>query len=176
MGSSVTSGALAGSGASGCLREVGRALEREGDLWSIPPVDFATWRALGEGRDASRRLPEGALDRARDVVRAVLRDPGVGGVLARDGKRLRIAGEAARGGLRIDGAVDPGSADGGFAERTVSLLDIAWVLVAADDVHAHGGVLDEARVNRLRYLEGTPKGSTRWIDTGWALVVVGAAR
>ena len=152
---------------------VGRALD--GGVWSIPPVDFATWRALGEGRDASRRLPEGALDRARDVVRAVLRDPGVGGVLARDGKRLRIVGEAARGGLRIDGAVDADGAEGGFAERTVSLLDIAWVLVAADDVRANGGVLDEARVNRLRYLEGTPKGSTRWIDTGWALVVVGAS-
>jgi hypothetical protein len=39
----------------------------------------------------------------------------------------------------------------------------------------HGGLLDEARVNRLRYLDGTPKGSTRWIDTGWALVVYEAA-
>ena len=40
---------------------VARALEPEGDLWSIPAaVDFATWRALGEGRDASRRLPDGA--------------------------------------------------------------------------------------------------------------------
>lgn len=29
-----------------------------------------------------------------------------------------------------------------------------------------GGLLDEERVNRLRYLEGTPKASTRWIDTG----------
>jgi hypothetical protein len=30
-------------------------------------------------------------------------------------------------------------------------------LVAKDDVAANGGVLDEGRVNRLRYLEGTPK-------------------
>jgi hypothetical protein len=30
-------------------------------------------------------------------------------------------------------------------------------------------VLDEARVNRLRYLDGTPKDATRWIDTGWAI-------
>ncbi|MFZ6181617.1 hypothetical protein [Nannocystis pusilla] len=30
-------------------------------------------------------------------------------------------------------------------------------------------MLDEARVNRARYLDGAPKSSTRWIDTGWAL-------
>jgi hypothetical protein len=51
----------------------------------------------------------------------------------------------------------------------VSLVDFAWVVVAADDVAEHGGILDESRVNRLRYLEGVPKGSTRWIDTGWAI-------
>ena len=56
--------------------------------------------------------------------------------------------------------------------RRVSVTDIAWVLLAADDVAANGGVLDEARVNRLRYLEGTPKGSTRWIDTRWAIAMV----
>jgi hypothetical protein len=60
---------------------------------------------------------------------------------------------------------------GGFKERTVSLKDIAWVLVARDDVANAGGVLGEARVNRLRYLEGTPKGATRWIDTGWAILL-----
>ncbi len=37
-----------------------------------------------------------------------------------------------------------------------------------------GGVLDEARVNRVRYLDGTLKASTRWVDTGWALALVGA--
>ena len=44
-----------------------------------------------------------------------------------------------------------------------------------DDVRRSGGILDEPRVNRLRYLEGTPKGSTRWIDTGWALLLVATA-
>lgn len=33
-----------------------------------------------------------------------------------------------------------------------------------------GGLLDELAVNQLRYLDGTPKGSTGWIDSGWALV------
>ena len=78
-------------------------------------------------------------------------------------RRARVVGEAPRGGLRIDGG------EGGFAERTVSLTDLAWVAAADDDVRAHGGLLDEERVNRLRYLDGTPKGSTRWIDTGWAI-------
>ncbi len=45
-------------------------------------------------------------------------------------------------------------------------------VLAQDDVAQRGGVLDEARVNRLRYLVGTPKESTRWIDTGWALALV----
>jgi hypothetical protein len=60
-------------------------------------------------------------------------------------------GLAPKGGLRIDGG------EGGFAEPTVSLTDVSWCLVAKDDVAANGGVLDEGRVNRLRYLEGTPK-------------------
>ena len=82
------------------------------------------------------------------------------------GKRLRVVGAAEQGGLRVDGGPD------GFKELTVSLLDVAWAVVAADDVAEHGGVLDEARVNRLRYLDGTPKAATRWIDTGWAFVIV----
>ena len=151
---------------------VARALG--GDLWSIPAVDFATWRALGSGRTASRRLPEGALDRARAVVQAVLRDPGVGGEIARDGKRLRVVGEAKAGGLRIEGPVNASTGRPVFASRTISLVDIAWVLEAADDAREHRAILDETRVNRRRYLEGTPKGSTRWIDTVWALVVCGA--
>jgi hypothetical protein len=57
----------------------------------------------------------------------------------------------------------------------VSLTDIAWVLIAHDDVRKHGGLLDEKRVNHVRYLDGTPESSTRWIDTGWALLLVAAA-
>ena len=87
-----------------------------------------------------------------------------------EGRRFRVIGEALQGGLRIAG--EPGT----FKERTVSLTDLAWVLVAREDVTSHGGVLDEARVNRTRYLEGTPKGVTRWIDTGWALRLLNYAR
>ena len=52
-----------------------------------------------------------------------------------------------------------------LAERA----DLGWVEVTRRDVEKEGGRLDEARVNRLRYLEGTPKSSTRYIDTGWAI-------
>jgi hypothetical protein len=142
---------------------VGRWLDDEG-LWGIPEVDFATWRAWGEGREVSRSLPSGALARAQALADALLRLPEAERRLERGGTRsARILGPAQRGGLRLDVGEQAAS------ERTVSLTDLAWVAVAQDDVAANGGVLDEARVNHLRYLEGTPKGSTRWIDTGWAL-------
>lgn len=132
--------------------------------WQIPDVDFATWRRWGEGREASRALPDGALSRAQLVADALLALPESDRWIEnREGRRARVLGASQGGGLRIDGGED------GFRARTVSLLDLAWVVVADDDVREHGGLLDEARVNRLRYLEGTPKGSTRWIDTGWAL-------
>jgi transcriptional regulator of acetoin/glycerol metabolism len=72
--------------------------------------------------------------------------------------------------VRIDGG------PGGFAERTVSLQDLAWVIVAAEEVRERGGTLDEERVNRLRYGEETTKGSARWIDTGWALAAWNIAK
>jgi superfamily II DNA or RNA helicase/diadenosine tetraphosphate (Ap4A) HIT family hydrolase/HKD family nuclease len=143
---------------------VGRWLQDD-QLWACPALDYATWKALGKGREASRRLPDGALARAAELVERVLARGRAGSFLKHGGRRCRLVGKAAKGGVRIDGG------DGGFAERTVSLADIAWVVVAQDDVRRNGGALDEARVNRLRYLEGTPKGSTRWIDTGWAIVI-----
>jgi superfamily II DNA or RNA helicase/diadenosine tetraphosphate (Ap4A) HIT family hydrolase len=144
---------------------VGRWHESSGE-WTVPELDFATWRALGEGRGASRRLPDGVEEKAREVVAQVIERVGAGGWVEHGGKRCRVVGNATAGGARIDGG------QGGFAERTVSLTDIAWVLAAERDVSESGGVLDEARVNRLRYLEGTPRGSTRWIDTGWAILLV----
>ncbi len=144
---------------------VGRWSEAAG-AWVLPEVDFATWRALGKGRSASRRLAPVFETRASDLVDRVLATVAEGGWVEFGGKRCRVVGKAKSGGLRVDGG------PGGFAERTVSLTDFAWALAASRDVEEHGGVLDEARVNRLRYLEGTPKESTRWIDTGWALVAV----
>jgi hypothetical protein len=140
-------------------------------MWEFPPADFATWRAWGEGREVSHRIPEGALARAQLGVDAMLALPdGKRWLTQSGGGRARVLGAAQRGGLRVDGG------EGGFAERTVSLQDLAWVIVADNDVRERGGLLDEARVNRLRYLEGTPKESTRWIDTGWALATWAATK
>ena len=114
------------------------------------------WRYLGVGRWD---------EKARELVEQVLADAGPGGWVGSGDRRCRIVGPAQGGGVRIDGG------EGGFAERTVSLTDIAWVLAASERAAETGAVLDEGLVNRLRYLDGTPKGSTRWIDTGWAVVL-----
>jgi superfamily II DNA or RNA helicase/diadenosine tetraphosphate (Ap4A) HIT family hydrolase len=138
--------------------------DEQGRLWAIPDVDYVTWRALGRGRSSSRRLAEDLLDRARAAAASIV-ERHAGKWIERDGKRCRVVGRSEQGGVRVDGG------PGGFAERTVSATDMAWVLAARDDVTAAGGVLDEPRVNRLRYLEGTPKDATRWIDTGWAILL-----
>ena len=135
------------------------------DVWSLPAVDYATWRTWGRGREASRRLPDGVLDKAAALVEPLLARPEADRWIQRGDQRARIVRIARGGGLRIDGG------PGGFAERTVSLVDLGWVIEAAADVASTGGLLDEARVNKLRYLAGTPEGSTRWIDTGWAIAV-----
>jgi hypothetical protein len=162
---SETAFVLARRPADSTYRYIGVARQTEiPSVWSIPEVDYATWLEYGGGREVSRRLPEGATARAQISVDALLAKNEPDRWLQRtEGNRARVIGAAPRGGVRIDGG------PGGFGERTVSLVDLAWVVVAADDVAEHGGTLDESRVNRLRYLEGVPKGSTRWIDTGWAI-------
>lgn len=136
--------------------------------WTVPHLDHTTWKRLGEGRSASRTLSDQAQEQARAFVQRFLQVYPVGSWVEARGQRARVVDQAARGGLRIDGG--PGE----FAERTVSLTDIAWVLVAQAEFSGSGDLLDEAQVNRVRYLEGTPKGATRWVDTGWALVLVAA--
>jgi superfamily II DNA or RNA helicase/diadenosine tetraphosphate (Ap4A) HIT family hydrolase/HKD family nuclease/SOS-response transcriptional repressor LexA len=147
---------------------VGRWLEDE-DAWGIPEVDFATWRALGKGRSASRRLDARWLDAAAAAVASILERVQPEQVVEHDGRRFLLVGRATRGGLRV------ASPDGAFGERTVSLTDLAWALAAMEEAKQSRQVLNEALVNRLRYLDGTPKGSTRWIDTGWAIVILGWA-
>ncbi len=77
---------------------VGRWEEGE-SAWRIPDVSFATWRALGAGRECSKRLPDGALDRAGHAAEAILARVGEGGVVERDGRHARVLGRASRGGL-----------------------------------------------------------------------------
>jgi hypothetical protein len=144
---------------------------QESGVWSLTDVDSETWRRWGTGRSASRPLPEGLLAQAQLAVDALLAgDPGSRWITRVSGQKARIVGRSEKGGLRVDGG------RGGFQERTVSLPDLAWVIAADGDAEANGGTLDEDRVNRHRYLEGTPKGSTRWIDTGWAIAAWIAVR
>nr|WP_153822551.1 DEAD/DEAH box helicase family protein [Polyangium spumosum] len=144
---------------------VARFMEDDG-AWACAGIDLPTFRALGEGREASRTLPRSIEERARRLVEDLLHEKGAGAVVEREGKRFRIVGPAKRGGLRIDGG------PGGFEERTVSLTDIGWVLAALSEVNDDPRRLDEELVHRQRYLEGTSKGSTRYIDTGWAILLV----
>lgn len=153
------------SRANGSFRHCGVGHWVDGDNnWQIPDVDFDTWRRWGAGRSASRELPAGAEARAQLVVDALLQLEEQERWLEQpNGRKARILGSSPRGGLRIDGG------EGGFNERTVSITDIAWVVAAFDASRESKGRLDEALVNRSRYLDGTPQESTRYIDTGWAL-------
>lgn len=131
--------------------------------WRFEALSFQAWRALGHGRGASRTLEARWAAEAGRVVAALIAKPDVWA--EHQGRRCRVLGGAGEG-VRVDGG------PGGFQARSVSLTDLAWALAAEHDVGLFGGALDEARVNKLRYLDGTPKGSTRWIDTGWALVLL----
>ena len=102
-------------------------------------------------------------------ARAVALSVSSGGGATRPQLPFRVLARSSSGGLQIDGG------PGGFQARSLSVTDLAWVLVAREYATQHGALLDEVLVNRLRYLEGTPRGSTRWIDTGHALRLLAAA-
>lgn len=147
---------------------VGRWRDDEG-AWAFRDPPLALWRALSSGRGASRTLPRSWVQAAERL--AGLASERLASVwIERGSQRGQIVGRSGQGGLRVSGG------EGGFAERTVSLLDLGWALAAEEHVRTGGGLLDEARVNRLRYLDGTDKGATRWIDTGWAVAILATAR
>jgi hypothetical protein len=134
-------------------------------VWCFEAPSREVWAMLAPGsRASSRTLPTRWVQAADAFVERVLAQGAL--TVTRGGAAGVVVGRSAQRGLRLSGG------PGGFAERTVSRVDLGWALAAQDDVAQRGGVLDEARVNRLRYLDGTPKESTRWIDTGWALALV----
>ncbi|MGK0362941.1 MAG: hypothetical protein ACI9U2_005263, partial [Bradymonadia bacterium] len=136
----------------------------DGDAWVHPAVDFATWRALGQGRQASRALDPIWERAAANLVEFIAQNLPKDGQIEARSRVCRFQGRAAGGGIRIDHE--------SMRERTISVTDLGWVLQTWNHRNQGAGVLDEAAVNHLRYLEGTPKKSTRWIDTGWALVIL----
>jgi hypothetical protein len=90
---------------SGSWRYLGVGRREDGATeWQLPPVDFATWKQWGEGREASRRLPEEARKSSEQIVEALLAlPPAERWVTQADGRRARVVGRAKQGGLRIDG-------------------------------------------------------------------------
>lgn len=131
--------------------------------WELPDVDAPTFARFGVGEaKVSRDLPAGALSLAGRVLDALSAlPPDLRGIQNPRGVRATVVGFSNRGGVRIQ--PEEGK------PRSVSRTDLAWVCAAQADVEAAGGVLDEARVNEARYLEGASRASTRWIDTGWAI-------
>ncbi|MFN7989465.1 MAG: DEAD/DEAH box helicase family protein [Thermoanaerobaculia bacterium] len=161
--------ARAGAGLPWRYCGVGRWRPEEG-TWEVPELDLSTWRAVSLSRGVSRRLPEAFKSAAAALIaRALQRAQEGESVISYDDKSIRIVGPSRDGGIRIDGGPR------GFQERTISLTDIAWVLAAHQDAVREEGLLDEARVNRLRYLDGTPREATRWIDTNHAIAIVRTA-
>ena len=130
------------------------------DRWLTPAFDFKTWRAISDSRSCSRTLPAEAEARARSFVIDLLARHPLGTWVEAGGRRFQLNGPAPQGGVRIKAGSEESR------DRTISLADLGWSLLARDQT---GGPVDEVAVNRLRYIEGTPKDSTRWIDTGWAL-------
>ena len=142
---------------------VGR--QRDGEPgWSIPEVDHKLWAAHGAGRGSSRSLPGPWRSYAEAFTAALLERLGEDTIVEGRGKRCRILKRTRTGSVRIDGGED------GFKARSVSTTDLGWVLCARLRARAEGRALvDERAVNELRYLEGTPRSSTRYIDTRCAL-------
>jgi len=73
---------------------VGHWLETK-QQWPVPPLDFETWRALGRGRDGSRRWPGEAKTRTEALVDDLFRQMGPAASLTHDGRSalLRWWGE-----------------------------------------------------------------------------------
>ncbi len=155
---------LARASADAAWTSLGVARWSEG-AWQFEAPSREVWGRLSPAsRTSSRTLPTRWGLAADALVERVLAEPSL--TVTRSGVAGTVMGRSAQGGLRISGGAN------GFAERTLSCIDLGWALAAQDDVGRKGGVLDEARVNRLRYLDGTEKAATRWIDTGWALAIV----
>ena len=135
---------------------IGRA--EDDKHWTVPELDYAAWMALkspGTRGGLSRPLP------SQDGLAAKRLTARLRGAVRRDERSVEVLEQTPQGGLRLRLS--------GGALRTVSLTDIGWVLNA---IRTGDETPDEAAVNRRRYIEGTPRASTRWIDTGHAITLV----
>jgi len=126
------------------------------------------WRALGPSKGASSRpLPDRWRTEAQRFAQQ-LWDRAANQPLGVGARRFTLLRLTPQGSLQIQ----PLTAR---KPRTISLTDLGWVLLAQHEASLHDAPhLDEGQVHRFRYLTGTPQGSTRFIDTGWALRLVDA--
>lgn len=140
---------------------------RDAEIWDIDEVPYTLWKQYGQGRGSSRALPEHFGVYAIALLEAVSARLAQDTVYERDGKRCVVRKIDPRRGIFIDGG------EHGFKGRQVSTLDVSWAMMARQEALVRGRArADERLVNELRYLPGTPSGSTRYIDTRWALYLL----
>jgi superfamily II DNA or RNA helicase/HKD family nuclease len=140
---------------------VGARAEDAG-AWRIDDVDASTYARFCDKPSKSRTLPEYAKQWAKQYAEALLARVGEGGSINARGKTCRVVTVTESGTVHVD-------IGGTSKNRKVTNTDLAWVLLAR--ASARTPLVDQDQVNRLRFLPGTAKGSMRYIDTGWALVL-----
>ena len=140
------------------------ARDGEREAWRIADVDVDTYERFGGSRAKSRDLPAHAKQWAKAFTEKLQDTLGEDGVVNARGRTCRVVSVSDRGSVEIEGV-----GEDGFKPRKVSNTDLAWVLLARESNTSP--ILDEATVNRARYLPGTKPSSMRYIDTGWALVL-----
>lgn len=134
------------------------------DGWAVPELDFESWRSFGRGRTASRRLEPEYTEQARKLAAFLGERLDENGLIEARGRSCRFLG--------TNGKTVQLIAPQMKSARSVTNIDLSWALKARHSVQLKGGVLDEGLLDRLRYLDGTPSGSRRFIDSGWALVLL----
>ncbi|CAD7698670.1 unnamed protein product [Ostreobium quekettii] len=135
------------------------ARDGEREAWRIADVDVDTYKRFGGSRAKSRDLPAHAKQWAKAFTEKLQDTLGEDGVVNARGRTCRVVSVSDRGSVEIEGV-----GEDGFKPRKVSNTDLAWVLLARDKNTSP--ILDEATVNRARYLPGTKPSSMRYIDTG----------
>jgi len=140
---------------------VGRWTDEERS-WAFPAPSALRWHELVTKATWSRTLPAMWRAQAVEFTRQIGATK-IGQVFTADGRDVRVVGVSRDGGVFVEGA------DGGMQRRSVSATDIGWVIHAADVAARAGEKLSAEGANRLRYLSGTPKGKTRFIDTKLAV-------
>ncbi|MCA9693580.1 MAG: hypothetical protein KC636_28550, partial [Myxococcales bacterium] len=93
-------------------------------VWVCEEVDHDAWARFGVGRSVSRTPPEWGVAAARAFTAALVGKGTLPRPVISGGRTLRVLERTSSGGLRVDGGA------AGFRPRSISVTDLAWVLVA----------------------------------------------